>query len=111
MLLKVGRHLRPAPNYKLIVGREEGENNFLGGYRHQFLHLRMVSHDGPLTLIDGSPDAADLTLAARIAARYSQGRDAAEVRVDACHVDGVTEQFVVAPLAPWEVDPRWHIGT
>ena len=111
MLLKVGRHLRPAPNYKLIVGREEGENNFLAGYRHRFLHLRMVSHDGPLTLIDGTPNAADLTLAARIAARYSQGRDAAEVRVDACHVDGVTEQFAVAPLTPWEVDPRWHIGT
>ena len=71
----------------------------------------MVSHDGPLTLIDGSPDSTDLTLAARIAARYSQGRDAAEVRVEACHTDGVTEQLLVAPLAPWEVDPRWHIGT
>ena len=31
MLLKVGRHLRPRPNFKIIVGREEGENRFLEG--------------------------------------------------------------------------------
>ena len=110
MLLKVGRHLRPATNYKLIVGREEGENNFLAGYRGRFLHLRTVSHEGPTTLIDGTPDAGDIALAARIAARYSQGRDADAVQVDARHPDGVVEHLVVAPLAPWEVDPRWHVG-
>jgi len=33
MLLKVGRHIRPAPHFKLIVSREEGETNFLEGYR------------------------------------------------------------------------------
>ena len=50
MLLKVGRHLRPAAHFKLIVGREDGENNFLEGYRKQFVHLRIASHAGPLTL-------------------------------------------------------------
>ncbi|MCW8959897.1 MAG: tRNA (5-methylaminomethyl-2-thiouridylate)-methyltransferase, partial [Gammaproteobacteria bacterium] len=43
MLLKVGRHIRPAPHYKLIVSREEGENNFLLGYRKQFIHLFTTS--------------------------------------------------------------------
>ena len=33
MLLKVGRHIRPAANYKLIVSREEGEGRFLQGYK------------------------------------------------------------------------------
>jgi len=37
MLLKVGRHIRPQPHYKLIVSREEGENNFLKGYKKPFL--------------------------------------------------------------------------
>ena len=36
MLLKVGRHIRPAPHFKLIVGREEGENRYLEGYRKRF---------------------------------------------------------------------------
>ena len=81
MLLKVGRHLRPAPHFKLIIGRELGENRYLEGYRRTFQSLSCVSHKGPLCLIDGDPSAADLTLAARILARYGQGRDAATVTV------------------------------
>ena len=110
MLLKVGRHIRPAPHYKLIVGREEGENNFLAGYRKQYTHLRTVSHLGPLTLIDGAPKHEDLLLAARIAARYSQGRTAGEVRVDVHHLGGAKEELRVQPLPPMELDPAWQIG-
>jgi len=69
MLLKVGRHLRPAEHYKLIISREEGETRFLEGYRKQFTHIKTVSHAGPLTLIDGNPSEADLEYAARITAR------------------------------------------
>ena len=111
MLLKVGRHLRPAPHYKLIVGREEGENNYLAGYRTRFPHILVVSHEGPLTLIDGTPDAGDVAFAARIAARYSQGRDADEVVVEVAGADGVKERLAVAPMLPWEVEPRWHVGS
>ena len=38
MLLKVGRHIRPKQNFKMIVGREEGENNFLEGYQAHSNH-------------------------------------------------------------------------
>ena len=110
MLLKVGRHIRPAPNYKLIVAREEGENNFLAGYRHKFVHLHLVSHEGPLTLVDGAPSTDDLVLAARIAGRYSQGRDAPEVAVDVRYPSGASEQVRVPPLKPMDLHPSWHIG-
>ena len=110
MLLKVGRHIRPAPHYKLIVGREEGENNFLAGYRRQFVHLRTVSHAGPLTLIDGTPNRDDVLLAARIAARYSQGRMAELVQVDVHRPNGSGEALRVPPLPPTELDPSWHVG-
>ena len=110
MLLKVGRHIRPAPHYKLIIGREEGENNFLAGYRKRFVNLRPASHEGPLTLIDGSVGETDLQFAARIVARYSQGRDASEVQVDVCQPDGTRQQLLVAPLPPMEVNPAWHVG-
>jgi len=109
MLLKVGRHLRPAKHFKLIIAREDGENNFLEGYRKQFLHLRTVSHEGPLTLIDGKPTANDVELAARIAARYSQGRNADLVTVSAHHPNGVVEQLTVAPLPPQHVEDAWHV--
>ncbi len=109
MLLKVGRHLRPAPHYKLLIGREDGENQYLLGYHKQFLSLQVRSHMGPLALVDGTPEAADLELAARILARYSQGRDAAQVQVEARHLDGRTELFSVAPMPATEIPRTWHV--
>ena len=67
MLLKVGRHLRPQPNFKLIVSREEGENRFLEGYRKRFTHMLSTSHLGPMILVDGEDiNKDDLELAARL---------------------------------------------
>jgi tRNA-uridine 2-sulfurtransferase len=109
MLLKVGRHLRPANHFKVIVARDDGENNFLEGYRKQFVHLRTQSHEGPLTLIDGCPTPSDIELAARIAARYSQGRDADVVSVSAHHPNGVVEQLQVVPIGPHQVPEAWHV--
>ena len=109
MLLKVGRHIRPASHYKLIVGREEGENRYLEGYRKRFLHLRTTEFPGPLALIDGAPEPRDVTLAARILARYSRGRAAPRVAVSAHHVDGVVEMLSVEPLPPAELPAAWHV--
>jgi tRNA-uridine 2-sulfurtransferase len=109
MLLKVGRHLRPGPNFKLIVGREDGENQYLEGYRKRFLTLRLVSHRGPLCLVDGHPDAAGVTLAARILARYSQGREEGRVQVAVERPDGTGEVLEVTPLAPNEIRDEWRL--
>ena len=138
MLLKIGRHIRPLSprekagekageqaqtvsqlpdptqkqaraGFKMIIGREEGENAYLEGYRKQFHHLRIESHPGPLTLIDGDPSASDLQLAARIAARYSQGRDADQVVVAAITPAGESRQLVVQPLPPTQIPDHWHV--
>ncbi len=109
MLLKVGRHLRPRPHFKLIVGREEGENNFLEGYRKQFVHLRPISHPGPLVLIDGEVNDDDVALAARITARYSKGHSAEQVTVAVTELDGTTRELQVVPLPPDEVAEAWHL--
>ncbi len=109
MLLKVGRHIRPAPNFKLIVGREDGENNYLQGYKHQFTTLRAISHNGPLCLIDGTPSDADVELGARVVARYGQGRNADQVIVVAEQPNGVAQELAVAPLPPTEIPASWHV--
>ena len=109
MLLKVGRHIRPAPHYKLIVGREEGENAYLEGYRRQFIALRPTSHKGPLCLIDGKPDGRDVRLAARVLARYSQGREADRVTVVANNPGGECTELSVAPMPPSEIPAAWHV--
>ncbi len=107
MLLKVGRHLRPAPHYKLIIAREEGEGNFLRGYRNQYPHLTTLSHPGPLTLIDGEIDEGDLQQAARLVARYSQGRSADEVVVEYTGLGAEPREFRVKPLQPHEIPAEW----
>ena len=111
MLLKIGRHIRPRPRFKLIIGREEGENRFLAGYRKQFTHLAVTNYPGPLALIDGNPTTTDIELAARIVARYSQGRAADKLLVTVTSVTGVTRDIEVTPMAPTELEPSWHVGS
>jgi len=109
MLLKVGRHIRPEKHYKLIVGREEGENNFLSGYRKQFYSIKTASHAGPLTLVDGTPTDEDLEFAARIAARYSQGRMAEKVTVNIANKEGESRELDVVPMPPEKIPESWHV--
>jgi len=109
MLLKVGRHIRPRPNFKLIVGREEGENRFLEGYRKQFLSIYPESHRGPLVLVDGDLVEGDIELAARLAARFSQGRDAERVSVVVTPPDGEPYLLEVAPMPSSEMEQEWYV--
>ena len=109
MLLKVGRHIRPRKNFKIIISREEGENFFLEGYRKVFTHMRCTSHAGPLALIDGNPSEEDLLLAARIVARYSQARDESHAEMEIYSPDGVVKPLKVTPMKPDEVNLEWHI--
>ncbi len=109
MLLKVGRHLRPAPNYKLIIGREEGENEYLRGYQYCMTSIEPISHMGPMCLIDGKPTVDDLGLAARLVARYSQGREADSVSLEIKRPDGSGEVVTVIPLPVEELSSSWHV--
>jgi len=109
MMLKIGRHIRPAPHYKLIVSREEGENNFMMGYRKQYPSIKITSHSGPLTLIDGTPSDEDLLYAARIAGRFSKGRMDDEMTVEITKLGGVTTTHTIRPMRPEEVDQGWYI--
>jgi len=108
VLLKVGRHLRPQAHFKIIIGREEGENNFLEGYRCQFTHLRPLSHTGPLALIDGEPSAEDIHLAARLVARFS-APEAKQVTVAVNSKDGAEGVLEVIPMQAQEIPAEWYI--
>ncbi len=108
LLLKAGRHLRPTPRFKVIIGRDETENFFLAGFRAGRWAMQAVDLAGPLVLVEGHPDEADLTLACRLTARFGQGRDKAEVQV-ALEGHGRQEIRLVAPLPPHEIPPEWYI--
>ena len=109
MLLKVGRHIRPRDNFKLIIGREEGENNFLSGYKKRFINMHVTSHRGPLLLVDGQPVQDDLELAAQVLARYSQGRNESEVSVEITDLEGNVTSLIVKPMSAESIPKKWHV--
>ncbi len=111
ILLKIGRHIRPRDNFKLIIAREEGENKYLQGYRRQFEQIEIVSHPGPVILIDGKPDGAEeYYLAARIAARYCKGRDSDNVTVKIyARNNDVVQELTVKPFTADEIASDWYV--
>ena len=64
---------------------------------------------GPFVLLDGSPSAEDLYLAASITARYGQGRDAEQVAITIKQQDGSEHTIQVKPLVGEKLPEEWVI--
>jgi len=109
MLLKVGRHIRPSPNYKLIISREEGENHYLKGYKQEYPIIVPLSHKGPVAIVDGTPNETDLRFAARIAARFSQGKDTNSVTLSITSPGKGSQNVAVTPLKPKQMQKHWYV--
>lgn len=101
IILKVGRHLRLPEGLKLVVGRDEAENNFLENHLAGRWALQPRDVVGPLALLDGEADLEVLTAAARILARYSDGRGLPVVAVE-CRREGREEVLNVPPASAEE---------
>lgn len=108
-LLKIGRHIAPKPNYKIIVGRNEIENNALEKLCKNFIHLYPTSCFGPLVLLDGVFDITDINLVGRIAARYSGGRNEKQVQLQVQLPCGTTYSLEVEPFASQDIIPEWFV--
>jgi tRNA U34 2-thiouridine synthase MnmA/TrmU len=109
ILLKAGRHIRPRSHFKMIVGRDMGENNFLQGYRNQFVSMRAKFHKGPLVLLEGECASDDLTLAAQILSRFCDGKDESQVTIEIQQTDGAIAEQVVTPLAAEQINKEWYV--
>jgi tRNA U34 2-thiouridine synthase MnmA/TrmU len=74
-LLKVGRHFRPDADTKIIVGRNEEENNKIEQCRRKGQWIFEAKDCGsPLTLLMGDLTDANLELAASLTARYCDSK-------------------------------------
>lgn len=81
-LLKIGRQFRLSPCAKLLVGRNEADNEqllALAGADDYLLKVPDVA--GPCGLLVGSPETADLDYACGIVASYGKLQDEASVEV------------------------------
>ena len=109
MLLKVGRHIRYTPEFKLIISIEEGENNYLNGYKNQYAYIYSSSHSGPLILIDGDFDKSNEELTAQISARFTQGKSAESVTMVFNYLDGISKEVTVKPMHIDDIKKEWYI--
>ncbi len=81
-LLKVGRHFRLSPDLKLVVGRDEGDNQKLQVFAQEQDILLKVRHaPGPLSLLRGRTGDDGVHKAAAITVRYGKAKDRARVEV------------------------------
>jgi hypothetical protein len=81
-LLGVGRHFRLGPDLRVVIGRNEVENNFLEYYTNRGWSGRAVDHPGPLMLVLGDPEEVSLTRAATLVGRYCDGKKEPRVSVE-----------------------------
>ena len=72
VLFSVGRHIRLPSGVKMIVARNEGEVNFLKGFRNRYNYAFRKDGKGTFALIKGDPPEEDLRIIADIIARYSK---------------------------------------
>jgi tRNA-specific 2-thiouridylase len=106
-LLAVGRHFRLDEDVKAVLGRDEGENNYLevavaGGWR-----FRSIDHPGPIALTSDRLTALHVEQIAGLTASYSDGKQESLVRIEVQH-NGDTQIAEVIPL-PRATADRWRI--
>lgn len=81
-LLRSGRHFRITENCKIIVGRDEKDNNAIQSLADESDCLLWVDGFGsPLTIVSGDATDKTLKLAASICARYSDAKGEPSVEV------------------------------
>jgi len=110
-LLKMGRHFRLSPKLKLVVGRNEEENQKIQTFSQEGDFLLKVSRfPGPLSLLRGKAEELEIETAAAITARYSKAKDLGKVEVICKDVKLSSDRTVsVSPISAKEIE-RWMIN-
>lgn len=104
-LLNFGRHFRLKSGVKLIVGRDEKENNIiekLAGDKD--LLIEGVGFGSPIALLKNSKNPEDIDISSSICVRYSKKRDEKRVKVSVRTKKENIAEKEVAPLEKEAVD-------
>jgi len=105
-LLKMGRHFRLSPRLKLVVGRNEDENQKIQTFsKEEDILIKIYRFPGPLSLLRGEAGGREIEKAAAITVRYSKAKDLEKVEVicKKARKDGDRSLFV-SPLTEKEIE-------
>jgi len=109
-LLKMGRHFRFSPGAKLVVGRQEKENQKIQTFAQgEDILLKVSGFPGPLSLLRGKLADGDLEKAAAITAHYGKAKDLRNIEVTYNGPDEDHPQsLLTSPISRGEVE-KWMI--
>jgi tRNA-uridine 2-sulfurtransferase len=97
-LLKIGRHFRFSDGVKLVVGRNEEENQKIQTFAQgRDILLKVSNFPGPLSLLRGKPEDGHIEKAAAITAHYGKARDSGKIEVNFKSADENHPYSVLAP--------------
>jgi len=101
-LLRVGRHFRLDDNNKVIVGRDEEENDKIEAYKsdHDIL-LEARDTGSPIVLLTGEHSQQAIEFASRLTARYCDLKNEPEVEITVTNSSG-EYKLNIAPFSPEE---------
>ncbi len=105
VLLSTGRHLRLSPSVKMVVGRNENENNYIERNWSGGCLLSPVDRPGPTALLQGDFTAEELATAAAVVVRYSDAGDRPSARI-AIRVAGKEEILDTVPAGEIDTESR-----
>jgi len=104
-LLKAGRHFRLDKETKVIVGRNEQDNQLLLSYRRpHHVQLEALNVGSPITLLVGNATDENIKKAAMITARYTSAKNRPQVELTLTG-NGGERKVVVTPAADEELQP------
>ncbi|MDZ7861025.1 MAG: hypothetical protein U5O15_10260 [Candidatus Krumholzibacteriota bacterium] len=103
VLLSVGRHFRLNEKLKIVVGRDEHENEYIEEKWNYGWLLFAADVPGPTVLVQGSSDRKELEKIASVTARYSDAKYSSEVEIIARRKDEKLI-FRVAPIRDSELE-------
>ncbi|OGW40663.1 MAG: hypothetical protein A2Y97_08430 [Nitrospirae bacterium RBG_13_39_12] len=96
-LLRIGRHFRFSPSCKIIVGRNEAENEqILSLHKKEDCLLNVEGYGSPITIITGEITDEALKTAASICARYSDAKNLSMVGVSVYGRD-ISSKIQISP--------------
>jgi tRNA U34 2-thiouridine synthase MnmA/TrmU len=104
-LLKIGRHFRLSPSIKLVVGRNEDDNQKIQAFSQDGDLLMMaLGTPGPLALLRGGTGSEEIEKAAAIAVRYGKAKDMKNVEVQYRRVGEDTDRSLwISPVSDGEI--------
>jgi tRNA U34 2-thiouridine synthase MnmA/TrmU len=105
-LLKMGRHFRFSNGVKLVVGRNEEENQKIQTFAQgEDILLKVSGFPGPLSLLRGKLNEGDIEKAAAITVHYGKGKDLGKIEVTYKGVDEDHHQSLsVSPISRGEIE-------